>query len=169
MPLPVPVPDRSFLGAYTRQGAFTDCYATTISMPVTLSEFIEAFYTTRLFRLERWLLAKALSIPSSDEQASQLARSDAQKFSAWQVELRSSHEILLAAWQTRSWLCVGQPSSATPSTILFFGSAVVPTRPDGKFGLAFHVFGGFHRLYSKLLLAAASKKVIKLCRARHAV
>lgn len=129
-----------------RKGSFTDCYAKSVSVPVTLAEFIEAFYTTRLFKLERWLLAKVLSIPSSDEQALQLAQSKSKTLSAWQVELRSSQEVILAAWQTRSWLCVRQEAGANPCTTLLFGSAVVPVRLDGKFGLAFHLFGGFHRL-----------------------
>jgi hypothetical protein len=166
MPSPIPVPDASFLGAYTRSGAFTDCYALSVCAPVTLSEFVEAFYTTRLFKLERWLIATALHIPSSDEQALQLARSQSGQFSAWRVEHRSSDEILLRAGSTRSWLCVRPQSGARPATILLFGSAVLPTRPGGRFGLAFHMLGGFHRLYSKLLLAAASRRLGNLRGAR---
>ncbi|WP_462172004.1 hypothetical protein [Pseudoalteromonas xiamenensis] len=160
MPSLVPVPTTSLLGAYKQKRAFTDCYSMSVSIPVTLPQFIEAFYTTRLFKLERWLLAKALNIRSSDEQVSLLAQSSSTKFSAWQVESRSSSEILLAAWQTRSWLCVKPLDDTTLSTTLYFGSAVISTRPDGKFGLAFHMFGGFHRQYSKLLLSAAVKRVV---------
>ncbi|RBW43189.1 hypothetical protein DS885_13680 [Psychromonas sp. B3M02] len=159
MPSLVPAPNTSLLSAYNKR-AFTDCYCTSISKSVTLSQFIEAFYTTRLFKFERWLLAKALCIPSSDEEVSLLAQSNSTELSAWQVKSRSSNEILLAAWQTRSWLCVKPQDGTTPSTTLYFGSAVISTRADGKFGLVFHMFGGFHRLYSKLLLSAAAKKVI---------
>lgn len=160
MPSLAPVPNASLLDAYKQKLAFTDCYAISVSVPVTLPQFIEAFYTTRLFKLERWLLSKVLSIPSSDEQALMLAQSSSTEFSAWQVENRSSNEILLSAWQTRSWLCVKPEAGVVPSTTLYFGSAVISTRPDGKFGLAFHMFGGFHRLYSKLLLSAAAKRVV---------
>jgi hypothetical protein len=127
---------------------------------VTLPQFIEAFYTTRLFKFERWLLAKVLSIPSSDEQVSLLAKSSSGEFSAWKVESRSRDEILLAAWQTRSWLCVRPQVGSTLSTTLYFGSAVISTRPSGKFSLGFHIMGGFHRLYSKLLLSAAARRVV---------
>ena len=162
----MPVPDASFLGAYARKGAFTDCYATSVPAAITLPEFVEAFYTTRLFKLERWLLAKALNIRSSDEQALQLAQSKSEQFSAWKVENRSNHEILLDAGQTRSWLSVSPRTSTAPSTTLLFGSAVVPMRPGGnKFSPAFHMLLGFHRLYSRLLLAAASKKAVALRKA----
>jgi hypothetical protein len=39
---------------------------------------------------------------------------------------------------------------------------VLPRRPGGKFGWGFHVLLGFHRLYSRLLLAAAAKRVVAL-------
>ncbi|MDX1755441.1 MAG: hypothetical protein R3175_05205 [Marinobacter sp.] len=129
-----------------------------------MSELVEAFYTTPLFKVERWLLAKALGFPSTDDQARQLARNEAGHFSAWEVEQRSDSEILLRVGQTRSWLSVASPTTAPASTMLYFGSAVVPKRADGKFGLAFHALGGFHRLYSKLLLASASKRIAKVKR-----
>jgi hypothetical protein len=125
-----------------------------------LPQFIEAFYTTSLFKFERWLLAKVRGIPSSDEQVSLLAKSNSMEFLVWQVETRSTSEILLAAWQTRSWLCVSPQAGTTSYTILYFGSAIISTRPDGKFGLGFHMFGYIHRLYSKLLLSAAAKKIV---------
>lgn len=160
MPPLVPVPKASLLAAY-EEHAFTDCYCTSVSESVTLPQFIEAFYNTRLFKLERWLLAKLLGIPSSDKQASLLAQGDAVEFSAWQVESRSSDEILLAAWQTRSWLFVSPKTTGSPSTTLFFGSAVISNREDGKFSIVFHLLGGFHRLYSKLLLSAAAKYILR--------
>ena len=162
MASPTPVPEDSFLGAYARKGAFTDCYSTTVPGTVTMPEFVFAFYTTPLFKVERWLLAKALRISSTDQQALSLARATSERFSAWKVEDRSSSEILLDAGQTRSWLSVRQQAKLEASTTLFFGSAVVPLRPSGKFGPAFHALLGFHRLYSKLLLSSASKRVVAL-------
>lgn len=163
-PSPTPVvsaavPKTSFLGAYGRQGAFTDCYETTLPCDVSLPALIEAFYTTRLFKLERWLLAQALRLKSTDEQAAALAGSRTDRFSAWKVEQRSATEILLDAGQTRSWLCVRPRDGASPATTLFFGSAVIPMRPDGGFGVAFHALLGFHQLYSRLLLKAAARRV----------
>ena len=159
MPSPVPVQPQSFLGAYSSRGAFTDCYATSVPFAASLPQFVEAFYTTRLFKLERWLLAKLLKFESSDAQAHQLAQGTSSKFSAWKVERRSSSELLLDAGQTRSWLSVVQAEGSEDGTTLLFGSAVVPMRPGGKFGFAFHALLGFHRLYSKLLLSAAAKNL----------
>ena len=133
-----------------------------VPIAVNLPEFIEAFYTTRLFKLERWLLATVLSIESSDAQAQQLANGSTSRFSAWNVENRSPSEILLDAGQTRSWLSVVQFKGRKSETTLLFGSAVVPMRPGGKFGLAFHALLGFHKLYSKLLLSAAAKNLVTL-------
>lgn len=158
MPSAVPVNERSFLGAYARRGAFADCYAVAVPRAISLPEFVEAFYTTWLFKLERWLLARALKIHSTDAEAKELASGSRSTFSAWKVEGRAPGEILLDAGQTRSWLAV-EPASDSGQTTLFFGSAVVPTRPGGKFGPAFHALLGFHQLYSKLLLGAAAKKL----------
>jgi hypothetical protein len=141
------------------RGAFTDCYALSVPFATNLPQFVEAFYTSRLFKLERWLLAKFLNFESSDAQAQQLAHGHTSRFSAWKVENRSSSEILLDAGQTRSWLSVVQVEGRNPETTLLFGSAVVPLRPGGKFGLAFHALLGFHKLYSKLLLSAAAKSL----------
>jgi hypothetical protein len=155
----VPVQQHSFLGAYSSRGAFTDCYSTSVPFAASLPLFVEAFYTTKLFKVERWLLARLLKIESSDEQAYQLAQGVSTRFSAWKVEHRSSSEILLDAGQTRSWLSVVQAEGNQDETTLLFGSAVVPMRPGGKFGFAFHALLGVHRLYSKLLLSAAAKNL----------
>jgi hypothetical protein len=88
-------------------------------------------------------------------------------FSVWTVERRSTSEILLRAWQTRSWLGV-IPGSKSASTTLLFGSAVVPARPGGRFGLAFHALHGFHRLYSRMLLSAAAKRVVATRKSKNA-
>jgi hypothetical protein len=69
MPSATPVHDATLLGAYARRGAFTDCYETTVSGTVSLPELIEAFYTTPLLKVERWILAKVVSRPSTDPQA----------------------------------------------------------------------------------------------------
>jgi hypothetical protein len=168
MPHARPVPESSLLGGYARQGAYTDCYAASVQGSYALGPLIEAVYTSPLFKLERWILAAVLELPSTDQQARQLALAQANSFAAWVVEQRSTSEVLLNAGQTRLWLCVVPEHSQQPSTTLLFGSAVVPMRPGGKFGLAFHALLGFHRLYSKLLLRAASKRIAATARAQNA-
>ncbi len=58
-----PIPDRALHAHYARQSAYLDCYATDIDRAVTFEEFIVAFYSTWLFKLERWILAWSVGRP----------------------------------------------------------------------------------------------------------
>ncbi len=51
------LPTDALLASYSSSGAYTDCYSVRLDRPASLGEFMEAFYTTRVFKLERWLLA----------------------------------------------------------------------------------------------------------------
>jgi len=77
-------PSHSFLLRY-RGHSYTDCYVTEIPFQVTASQFIEAFYTTPLFKLERFLLG-ALRMPSTDAEAREVALGRRQSFAAWSVD-----------------------------------------------------------------------------------
>lgn len=158
-PIPIAVPDRSFLDGCRADGVFTDCYGLTVPGAVGLAALVEAFYTTRLFRLERAVLALALRRPSTDAQARQLAAGTVDTFAAWQVQARSDTEVLLRAGPTRSWLAVAPSATDPGATQLRFGSAVLPARPGGRLGVTFHALVGLHRLYSRLLLAAAARRL----------
>ncbi len=156
---PSVLPQGALLSKYVGTGAHTDCYSVNVAQPVSLAEFVEAFYSTPLFKLERRLLSLAAGFPSTDEEARELARGERQRFAAWSVEAREPHQILLAAGRTRSWLMVGAPAAASgPSDVLFFGSAVLPRR-QGGLGWQFTALLGFHRLYSRLLLGAAARRL----------
>jgi len=162
----VEIPAHSLLKAYVGSGAYVDCYATEIPGHATHAQFVEAFYTTPLFKLERLLLGLVVSRPSTDTEAKQLAQGELATFAAWRVESRAPNEVLLAAGRTRSWLMVTstaeQPSRGTR---LMFGSAVVPKRSTkqgrGRLGAGFHLLLGFHRLYSRALLRAARLRLSK--------
>ncbi len=151
-------PESSFLARYARAGDYTDAFFVDLDREVSLADFIETFYTTPVFKVERALLSVA-GKPSSDAAAAELARGDANHFAAWTVESRSESEILLAAGRTRSWLMV-QPASpkTAQATRLIFGSAVV-RQPDGKLGWSFQALLGFHRTYSRVLLGAAARRL----------
>ena len=120
---------------------------------------MEAFYTTALLKGERALLALA-GLPSSDDEARQLAEGTRDAFAAWRVEGREANQLLLRAGRTRSWL-MAAPENGASATRLYFGSAVVG-RPgkEGKpeLGFVFHALLGFHRIYSRALLHAASRR-----------
>jgi len=157
------LPPISLLQRYVADGAYTDCYATEAPGRVGLADFVEAFYTTRLFKLERLILRVAAQKPSTDADARQLAQGAAGTFAAWRVEDRDASQLLLGDFtgRTKSWLMV-EPSPA--GTRLYFGSAVLPVmdRQTGerRMGAMFRALLGFHRLYSRLLLAAARRKLL---------
>jgi hypothetical protein len=164
---PCEVPLNSLFRAYKAGAGFADCYVAEVSGTVTQEAFIEAFYTSPLFKVERTMLQYLASRPATDTDAKQLADGKASKFSAWRVEAQSPSELLLADFtgRTRSWLMAdpvagrGQPLR----TRLYFGSAVIPlTGKPGeasRMGWLFHALLGFHRLYSRLLLRAASRRI----------
>jgi hypothetical protein len=157
-----PIPVNTMLDRYSVDGAYVDCYLTEVSVQVSLSDYLFAFYTTPLFKVERFVLLWAASKPSTDEQARQLSRGDIEVFAAWKVESRKINEILLCDFRgrTRSWLMTTSVDTADGAqTRLYFGSAVVPVRnlKTGKqtIGLVFQALLGFHKIYSILLLYSA--------------
>jgi len=162
------LPDDALLRRYLSGGAYTDCYVTEVARVISHSEYVEAFYTTAVFKLERLLLSWFVARPSTDGQAKELALGKRTSFAAWSVEAREPDQLLLSDFQgrTRSWLmCV--PASNNQATRLFFGSAVVPVvdrrMGEARMGSAFRALLGFHKLYSRVLLRAA---VTRLARCR---
>ena len=163
------LPQEALLGKYRREGAYTDCYVTEVARPVSHADYVEAFYTTAVFKVERLLLAWLISRPSTDVQAQQLATGVVDSFAAWRVEDRIADQLLLCAMggRTRSWLMVARDeSSGSRSTRLYFGSAVVPRvnarSGEAKLGRAYRALLGFHKLYSRVLLHAASSRLARL-------
>ena len=157
------IPSDAILDRYAASGAYTDCYVTEIAGSISIAQFVEAFYTTPVFKLERLILKVFVSRPSTDREATQLGRGESNTFAAWSVEARTSDQVLLADFtgRTRSWLKV-EPSS-NERTRLYFGSAVVPARDPktGRLGLGpmFSALLGFHKTYSRTLLFAARRRL----------
>ena len=160
--LPCALPPGAVLQKYARDGAFTDCYAVDVPGSVTQARFVEAFYCGRLFKPERLLIRLFLSRNSTDAQARELAAGQADTFAAWRVEERRPDQLLMCdiGGRTRSWLMT-VPEGAM--TRLYFGSAVVPVRDpktgEARMGRRFEALLGFHRLYSRLLLAGARSRL----------
>lgn len=157
------LPASSLLHAYRDRRAYTDCFYTDLPGTVALPDYIEAFYTTWLFKLERLVLAVLVGRPSTDAQAAALARGERSRFAAWTVETREPNQIVMRDYQskTSSWLmCAPSHNGATR---LYFGSAVVPARirPDGTVDLGggFNQLIGAHRFYSVALLDATAARL----------
>lgn len=162
------LPQDALLERYAKDGAYTDCYYADFPRAVSMSEYVAAFYTTPLFKIERRILALLAGKPSTDTNAEELAHGQAARFAAWDVEECASDQLLLRDFlgRTRSWLMVGPAENAeTSATRLYFGSAFVPKSISASgaasFGFSFHALSGFHRLYSKALLRAAFSQLAK--------
>ncbi len=161
------LPPNALLRKCRDAGAYTDCYATEVAARVSHAAFVEAFYTTWVFKLERLVLKWLVSKPSTDDDARRLARGEAEAFAAWTVEARAPDQLLLADFlgRTKSWLMIAAVDES--HTRLYFGSAVVPGNDVGR-ALARHPKSraearptfllGFHKLYSRILLRAAAAK-----------
>jgi hypothetical protein len=158
------LPDEALTQRYRESGAHTDCFFTELARPVTHAQFVEAFYTTGLFKLERWILRLCAARPSTDAEASALARGERNSFAAWTVEARARNQLLLRDFtgRTCSWLMVAD-AEREPGTRLYFGSVVIPVRDAAsgqtRMPSAHAKLLGFHTLYSRLLLRAAARRL----------
>lgn len=156
----MPLPANALLATYAERGAFTDCYSVEVPRTVSLAQYVESFYTGRLFKIERWILAVVLSAPSTDADAHALAIGTRDTFSAWRVEARTEDQLLMSdvKGRTRSWLMV-QPTGASARTRLYFGSGVLPVidaaTGQQRMSGGFSALLGFHKVYSRALLGAA--------------
>jgi hypothetical protein len=167
-----PGPANTMLEKYsTTDGAYTDCYITEVTELIAFPQFITAFYTTPLFRLERLILKVLVSKPSTDMDVRQLAEGNAKTFAAWTVENRSENQLLMCDFlgRTRSWLMIVPVDDSR--TRLYFGSAVVPIRNSktGKpsLGFNFQALLGFHKIYSRLLLYSAKLRIKRRLSKQH--
>jgi hypothetical protein len=157
------LPPAALLRRYDDGHSYADCYTTDVDGAVDTATFVEAFYCTGLFKVERTLLAWLARRPASDADARRLATGSADTFSAWRVESRSEGQLLVQAGRTRSWFMTGPAGGDSTRTRLYFGSAVVALPRSGsgarRLGFAFHALLGFHKLYTRALLRAARAKV----------
>lgn len=162
----LPTPDTALLIRYREQGGYIDSYAVEVPAKVTLAAFVAAFYTSPVFKLERWMLRWAIAKPSTDAEAQAVAHGEITRFAAWAMEDRTAEQLLMrdVFGQTCSWFFAQPIASASASTRLWFGSAVVPTpqsvregRP--RMGWNFRLLLHFHQLYSRVLLKAAVRQL----------
>ena len=160
------LPDAALLRKYSGSEAYTDCFTTEVAQTLSQAQYIEAFYSTWVFKLERWLLARLVAKPSTDAQASALAAGTVDSFAAWHVEGRTAEQLLMCDFneRTRSWLMsAAMQVGGAMGTRLYFGSAVVPViNPRSglpEMGRVFRALLGFHKLYSRVLLSVAAARL----------
>jgi hypothetical protein len=144
-----------------------DCFAVDVPGSVGFSQYLEAFYTSRTFKLERLILGLLFRKPSTDQQASQLAMGQISQFSAWTQEARAENQIIMCDWQQITRSCLMTVDNGDTTT-LYFGTIIVPKRrAEGrgeKMAPLFKLTLGAHLLYSRILLRSA---VARLARSGH--
>jgi hypothetical protein len=135
---------------------YTDCFQLDLDRQAALDDFLRAFYTTPLFRCERFVLALA-GLRSKDSDIDGLLARQQNHFAAWTVEDRTDEQLLMCDvnQRTRSWFMV---APAGKGTRLYFGSAVTASGGD-SLPRRYSVLLRLHRLYSRALLRAARRRL----------
>ncbi len=142
-----------------------DCFAVAVAQPVSLGDFVFAFYTSPVFRIERAILRILAGAPSTDAEARGVADGSGSSFAIWRVGQRTTTQLLMCDRfeKTRSWFQVAPMEGG--GTLLRFGSAVASSRNREtgalSVGRGFRWLMGFHVLYSRVLLGAARRRVTK--------
>jgi len=163
---PHPLPAHALLTRYSDNGAYADCFVADVAPGISHADYVTAFYTSWLFKLERLVLLCLVAKPSTDQQAGELARGERKRFAAWSVEAREPDQLLVCDYQgkTRSWLmCEAAIEDGNAVTRLYFGTAVVPVI-DGNTGrqtlsFLFRALLPFHKRYARALLRAARSRL----------
>jgi len=132
-----------------------------VGRPVSLNDFVFAFYTSPVFRIERAILRILADAPSTDAEARGVAAGSGSSFAIWQMGERSSTQLLMCDRfeKTRSWFQVVPLEDG--GTLLRFGSAVAASRNRetgaSSVGWGFRWLMGFHVIYSRILLSEARR------------
>ena len=147
---------------------YCDCYTVTVGGIVEFEEYICQFYSTSIFKAERWILGFFANLPSNDHELKLLAAGTSNRFAAWSVEQRLPDQLLLcdASGRTRSWLmCTNVKENNINQTRLLFGSAILPvTDPHTRiriYQILYITLLGFHKFYSRVLLSSARNKILR--------
>jgi len=147
---------------------YADSYRTEVDGHVSMEDYVYKFYTSPLFKLERFILTWSVRKPSTDKQAKEISEGNTNKFAAWTLEDRRENELLMRdmADRTRSWFMVNHLGTReNPKTQLYFGTGISPSpkrNPEkSSIGLFFNAMLPFHKVYSVLLLYFAKRQLIQ--------
>ena len=77
---PQRLPASAFLQRYSGDGGYADCFSVEVAGEVSLSRFIEAFYSSAVIKPELIAVGLLFSRPASNAQAKQLAGGDVKTF-----------------------------------------------------------------------------------------
>jgi len=155
---PITLPPDAALNTYAaREATHTDCFFIDVPGFLTLQTYIELFFDTWLFRLERHILTLAGFGPAGLPQIQALANGQSEIFAAWMVETRKPNQILMKVGNghIRTWL---QCDLMETGSRLYFGSAVLPNPKTLRPNRLTAALTPLHLIYAKALLGAAARK-----------
>ena len=111
------LPKESLLAHYGGPGDYRDCFCREIAGEVTLSQYIERFYSSMAFGPERVILS-LIGRGATAENIRALARGDSDRIAVWEVIERTPDQILLLSKDTNtaSWLSVSSSDAAVGKT-----------------------------------------------------
>ena len=112
------LPEDAFLAEYILGNNYTDCYVAETASVVSQAEYVTAFYTTTLFKIERLILRWLVRKPSSDSQARQLADGERDTFAARYVEKRSEDQLLMCDFRDKTGTSSSELSTVCPPRAL---------------------------------------------------
>ena len=81
-PVASQLPAQSLLCGYRARGDYTDCFTLDVAGEISQTHFVLAFYTGRLFKVERFILKWLVAKPSTDAEAARLADGQSDRFAA---------------------------------------------------------------------------------------
>lgn len=160
---PCPMPKQSVLFDQSMDPAhYADCYRIDVPFEVDLPRYIAAFFQSPFLRLERALLT-LMGQGSRAKDVVDFAQGQSEDLALWGCETRQPDQIvmLVAKGRIRSWLSVAPEQNGTR---LYFGSTVSPLQQtDGSqiLGRSITALGGFHRLYSRIILATVARRLAR--------
>jgi hypothetical protein len=147
---------------------YADSYRTEVDGHISMKDYVYKFYTSPLFKLERFILTWSVRKPSTDMQAKEISEGNTNKFAAWTLEDRRENELLMRdmADRTRSWFMVNHlGTKENPKTQLYFGTGISPSpkrnTEKSSIGFFFTALLPFHKAYSVLLLYFAKRQLIQ--------
>lgn len=158
-----PIPEWSLLAPYAQPPHYTDHFCISVSAEVTIEQWTAAFFSSRVFRLERFLLNRVFPCKATDDAALALGEGRSDAFSAWTVERRGQGQLLLKSGITRTWLAaaphVATDGSANGTTELYLGSAVLGAQERSIASGVLRAALAPHRAYSRALLRSGQQNL----------
>lgn len=159
----IKVPENSLLKVYDGAVGYADAFECQVDGSVAISDFVTAFLNSPVFRVERALLAILAFSVTTRKDVSGIADGSTDQFAVWKTEKRTETELLLSIEEKRirTWF---ETDTSGAVTKLRFGSAILPKSGeaggDSDIGFIFRALKKFHRVYSRVLLKSAVRKLL---------